>query len=256
MQMTPSSIAAQLFTLRDYTKTPSDIAATLRRVRRMGYESVQVSAIGKIDPKELAKILRDEGLTCCVTHTSLDRLKNDTAAVIEEHRLWGCVYTALGAFMPQSGAAAEWETFIATYNAVAKAFAGSGISIGYHNHSHELVKYDRKTAMQLMLEKFDPAIWFEIDTYWITAGGGDPAAWIEKVAGRVPCVHLKDMGVKSDRSQFMMEVGEGNLNWPAILRACGRAGVKWYIVEQDTCYRDPFDSLEISLNNLRQMMAG
>jgi sugar phosphate isomerase/epimerase len=51
----------------------------------------------------------------------------------------------------------------------------------------------------------------------------------------------------------MAEVGVGNLNWPEILKACREAGVKWYLVEQDECYRDPFDSLETSLKNLREM---
>jgi sugar phosphate isomerase/epimerase len=93
----------------------------------------------------------------------------------------------------------------------------------------------------------------EIDTYWITHGGGDPVQWINRVAGRLPCVHLKDMAISTKREQFMAEVGEGNLNWPAILDACRKSGVKWYIVEQDVCYRDPFESLEISLKNLKQM---
>ena len=46
-----------------------------------------------------------------------------------------------------------------------------------------------------------------------------------------------------DRTQLFAEVGEGNLNWHAILDACKEAGVEWYIVEQDTCQRDPFESL-------------
>ena len=252
--MTVSSIAAQLYTLRDFTKTPSDIASTLRRLRKIGYEAVQLSALGKIEPAELAKMLKEEGLACCATHVSMDRMQNDTAAVIEEHRLWNCAYTALGAFVPKTADASEWENFAATYSQIAKKFAGSGVSIGYHNHSHELVNYNGKTAMQILIERCDPAVWFEIDTFWITAGGGDPAAWIDRVAGRIPCVHLKDMGVKPNREQYMMEVGQGNLNWPAILKACQHAGTKWFIVEQDTCYRDPFDSLEISLNNLREMI--
>jgi sugar phosphate isomerase/epimerase len=95
----------------------------------------------------------------------------------------------------------------------------------------------------------------EIDTYWITHGGGDPAAWIAKCRGRIPAVHLKDMLIKLDRTQYMAEVGEGNLNWPAILAACKEAGVEHLLVEQDVCYRDPFESLEISLKNLKDMGA-
>lgn len=55
------------------------------------------------------------------------------------------------------------------------------------------------------------------------------------------------------RQQVMAEVGEGNLNWPGILAACKEAGVKWYCVEQDKCQRDPFESLAISLRNLKEM---
>ena len=128
------------------------------------------------------------------------------------------------------------------------------MEIGYHNHSHELARFEgRKTALHMLLEDLDESVWWEIDTYWITHGGGDPAQWIDKVRGRIPCVHLKDMAIKTDRTQYMAEVGEGNLNWPRILQACRDAKVEWYLVEQDVCYRDPFESLEISLKNLREM---
>jgi len=253
--MPDSRLAAQLFTLREYTQTPTDIAKTLARVKKLGYDAVQCSALGPIDPLELAKLLKNEGLTCCATHVGLDRLKNESARVIEEHRLWGCRYTAIGGFFKQDGkfGASDWTNFCADYNAVAKKFDGSGLSIGYHNHSHELAKFDGRTALDILFERLDRSVWMEVDTYWITHGGGDPAAWVRRAKGRIPCVHLKDMGIHPDRTQFMAEVGEGNLNWPEILKACREAGVEWYIVEQDTCYRDPFESLGISLKNLRAM---
>jgi sugar phosphate isomerase/epimerase len=250
----PTQLAAQMYTLRDYTKTPQDIAQTLKKVKQLGYDAVQLSAIGPIDPKEMASILKGEGLICCATHVGLPRLRDETEAVIEEHRMWGCRYTAIGGFFPKDNVSTQtWHDFARDYNAVAKKFAGSGISIGYHNHSHELARFDGKPALQILMEKLDPSIWMEIDTYWITHGGGDPAAWISKCKGRIPCVHLKDMAIKLDRTQYMAEVGEGNLNWPGILAASKAAGAEWYIVEQDTCYRDPFESLGISLKNLKAM---
>jgi sugar phosphate isomerase/epimerase len=246
-------IAAQLYTLRESTQTLADFARTMQRVKALGYSSVQISAIGPIPPAEVAKVLKNEGLTCCATHTSLDRMKADPRGLIEELKMWGCKYTALGGFFPKEPTTADWHRFADEFNQVAAAFADSGVRLGYHNHSHELARFDGKTALQILLDRLDPSIFFEIDTYWITHGGGDPAQWINKVAGRIPCVHLKDMGIRYPREQFMMEVGEGNLNWPAILSACKAANVEWYIVEQDTCYRDPFESLGISLKNLKAM---
>ena len=249
-----AQIAAQLFTLRDFTQTAAQFAATLGKVATMGYPAVQVSAIGPIPPAEVAHLLKENNLACCATHASLDRIKNDPAGLIAELKSWGCKYTAVGGFFPKDPTTADWHRFSDEFNQAAAAFAGSGIQLGYHNHSHELAKFDGKTALDILLERLDPSIWFEIDTFWITHGGGDPAEWIRKVAGRIPAVHLKDMGIRYPKEQLMMEVGEGNLNWPAILQACKSAGVQWHIIEQDTCYRDPFESLGISLRNLRGMM--
>jgi sugar phosphate isomerase/epimerase len=249
-------IAAQLYTLRDFTKTPADIASTMKRVKQIGYDAVQCSALGPIDPKELAKIMANEGISCVATHTPLDRMEKEPQRVIEDHKLWACKYTALGGFFPKEAVTQDWINFAQRFNAIVKQFEGSGVAVGYHNHSHELAHFDGKTGLDILMANFLPQAWMEIDTYWITHGGGDPAAWIRRCQGRIPCVHLKDMGIKLDRTQFMAEVGEGNLNWPEILRACKDAKVEHLLVEQDICYRDPFESLAISRKNLREWGAG
>ena len=255
--MSASVIASQLYTVRACTKTPADVATTLARVKKLGYDAVQLSGLGPIDPNELARMLQGEGLTCCATHTPLERLRDEPQRVADEHRLWNCGYTAVGGFIKKdhSYTPQDWPDFAAAYNAVARAFDGSSVSLGYHHHSHELARFAGRTALDLLFEKLDRSVWVEIDTYWIAHGGGDPAEWLRKAAARggVPVVHLKDLAVRPDRTQFMAEVGEGNLNWPAVLRACADAGVEWYVVEQDTCPGDPFDSLATSLRNLRAM---
>lgn len=255
--MPSTQIALQMYTLREFCKTPPDIAATLQRVKQIGYDAVQLSGLGPIDPAELRKIVQGEGLTCCATHAPIDRLDADAPKFIEEHAALGCRYTAIGGFFGKPYAAGLWEGFVSRYNAVAARFAGSPVRIGYHNHSHELMRFPEfggRAALDVLLERLDPSIWMEIDTYWIQFGGGDPAAWIDRVRGRIPCVHLKDMIVNvADAKPAMAEVGEGNLNWPAILAACKSAGVEWYIIEQDVCQRDPFESVAISLRNVRAM---
>jgi sugar phosphate isomerase/epimerase len=242
-----------MYTLREFTKTPADIASTLKRVKKMGYDAVQLSALGKIDAKELGGILKNEGLVCCATHESLERMRDDPKKVIEEQKLWGCSFTALGGFFPKNAKSSDWPEFAEKFNAIAEKFRGSGVSLGYHNHSHEMVRYDGKVALETLIQKLSKEIWMEIDTYWIQHGGGDPAAWIRRVKGRIPCVHFKDMAMGADGKQQMAEVGEGNLDWPDIIAACHEAGVKWFIIEQDICQRDPFESLRISLENLRGM---
>ncbi|MEX0777364.1 MAG: sugar phosphate isomerase/epimerase [Phycisphaeraceae bacterium] len=253
--MSKSVIGAQLYTVRDYVKNAEDFAKTCARLRQMGYEAVQVSAVGPIEAKEMRRILDGEGLACVVTHKSMDDMKK-TEQVLEFHQTLGCKYTAIGGFGWDGPDLAKWKAFIKEFSEVARTLAAKGLFVGYHNHSHELSRISdspKTLPLQLLLDECDRSVWFEIDTYWIQHGGGDPAAWIDNVAGRIPCVHVKDMAIAAKREQKMCEVGSGNLNWPRILESCKKAGVEWYLVERDSGDLDPFESLKISLDNLRAM---
>ena len=82
----------------------------------------------------------------------------------------------------------------------------------------------------------------------------NPADFISGLGKRAMAVHFKDLSInpEKDFAQEMAEVGEGNLDWNAIISACQNAGTKWALVEQDICRRDPFESLRISYEYLRE----
>lgn len=252
----PTQIGAQMYTIREFCKKPADIARSCDRLKKIGYGAVQASALGPIETVELRKILDDHGLVCAATHRSLDQMK-DAARIVDEHRTLGCELTAIGGFgFGKSLTVADWQAFADEYNPVARELQSRGLRVGYHNHSHEFAPVGRDgtrsiTAMDVLLQRCDPAVWFEIDTYWVAHGGADPAQWIAKCSGRIPAVHFKDISVTPDRQHKMVEVGSGNLNWPRILDACRAAGVQWYLVERDQGDLDPFESLKISFETLR-----
>jgi len=248
-----SVLAAQLYSVREYTKTPADIAKTLARVRKMGYTSVQLSALGRIDPHELAKLLKENGLTCCATHASVETLRKEPQRVIDEHRIWNCSLAAISWYFPDKQDARVWIDFAKECSQIAKVLEAGGLHLGYHNHAHELTKWNGKTSLDLMIEHTSPSFWFEIDTNLIVKGGGDPVQWVGKVKGRIPAIHLKDLGVKPDATQQSEAVGEGNVNFPPIIAAARAAGTEFFIVELDPDDRDPFVLLETSLKNLHQM---
>jgi len=253
--MSKPVLGAQLYTVRQFTKTASDLAETLKKIADIGYKAIQISGIGPIDPKEVARIVEDAGLIVAATHVGWNRLLNDLEGVIEEHKLYNCKHVAIGGLPKEYYSVDGLKRFLDELAPIAERLAQEGMDFSYHNHNHELAKYGGKTWLEMLIEESDPKhLKLEIDTYWIQAGGGDPAAWIRKCAGRIPLLHLKDMVVTPDRQQRFAEVGEGNLNWPAILQAAKESGVEWYLVEQDNCYeRDPFESLAISYRNLREM---
>ncbi len=249
--MADTQIAAQMYTLRDFAKTPADLAKTLKKVKSIGYDVVQISGICAIEYSELKKMLDDTGLKVCATHIPYNRMKDEPEKVIEEHYIIECKYPAIGGLPSEFRNKEGYAKFAKEATQVGKRLADGGIFFGYHNHSFELERFGDRTGLHILYEDSDPRYFkAEIDTYWIQHGGGDPAAWIEKLSGRIPLLHLKDMAVQGN-DPIMAEVGEGNLNWPRILEASKKAGVEWYIVEQDICQRDPFDSLKISLENMQ-----
>jgi len=248
-------IGAQLYTVREYTKTLDDFARTLERIADIGYRVVQVSGTCAYDPAWLKEQLDRLGLTCAITHYNVDRIANETDQVVAEHKVFGCKYIGIG--MMKNGLANGMEDYIAfrdAYLPAGKRIAEQGCKLMYHNHDMEFARcgenkliYLEKTAADFAPE----VLGFTLDTYWVQAGGGNPAQWIRNLAGRVHCVHLKDMTM-AGRERRMAPVYEGNMDFDAILEACEAAGTEYLLVEQDDCYgEDPFDCLKTSFQNLK-----
>ena len=270
--MSQSVLAAQLYTIRDFTKTRADFARSMRKIREIGYRVVQVSAVGNIADADIKAICADNELAICNTHVGVDQLQQDIENVIAQHELWDCRHVAIGS-MPQEfrGSEAGFRKFAAIANDIGAKLAAAGLTFSYHNHSFEFVKFGACSGLEIFFDETDPRyVQAELDTYWVQHGGADAIAWIERLSGRMPVVHLKDMVMlpaahppapsatgrdlgRGRPQQAMAEVGAGNMNFPGILAACQRAGVEFYAVEQDICQRDPFESLAISYRNLRAM---
>ena len=255
--MSKHVLGAQLYTVRDFTKTIPDIAKTLKKIADIGYTSVQISGFGPVSPKEVAKVCDDSGLIVAATHIAWERFVNELDKVIAEHKMWKCKHAAIGGLVSEYKSLDGLKRFLDELGPVSEGLAREGMDFSYHNHNHELVRYGNKTWLEMLYEQASPEqLKAEIDVYWIQAGGGDPAAWVKKYPGRQPLLHLKDMVmvVTPDREQRYAEIGEGNLNWSSILQAASESGVEWYLVEQDKCYEhDPFESHAISYRNLAGM---
>lgn len=247
-------VAAQLYTVRDHLANARQVAASLGKVRAMGYRAVEVAGLGDVTADQLSRMLHDQGLTCCAVHVPAEQLLTDPAAVAEGLIKLHCdiaVYPWPGDL--QFDSLYTVRRLAQQLNAAGLALANAGITLCYHNHHMELHRVDGRTALEILFEDTDPAAMkAELDTYWIQHGGGDPVDWCRRLKGRLACLHMKDVAVTADRQVVFAEVGSGNLNWPAIIAAAEDAGCRWFIPEQDTCDGDPFDALKKSLSYIHQ----
>ncbi len=256
--MRQDQIAAQLYTVRDHCRTALELGRSAQRIRAIGYQAVQVSGIGPIPEREVRAILQSEGLVACAAHHAGATILEHPEQVVEQLGLLGCTDTAYA--WPHLPLTTQEEA-LALARGLERAggvLARAGCTLCYHNHALEFRKVGppgrRRTILELLYAETSPShLKGELDTYWVQAGGGDPVSWIRRLSGRLPLLHLKDLGVREGNQATTMAIGEGGLDWPGILQAGDEAGCRWFIVEQDSCPGDPFDSLAISWRHLAEL---
>ncbi len=245
-------IGAQFYTLREFCKTTEALAETLKKVADIGYKTVQLSGVCPYDPTWMKEQLDKNGLRCVLTHVNFNG--SNTCQLIADHNILECDYVGLG------GYSVFWKKedpvplpqivpgFTEQYGPIAKELYKGGKYFMYHNHHYEFQKVNGKTLIEQFAEAIPAELMgFTLDTYWVQVGGGDPAAWLERLAGRVPCIHLKDCGF----GPTMLPIGEGNINFDRVFTAAEAAGTKYMLVEQDNCNgEDPFDCLKRSYDYL------
>jgi sugar phosphate isomerase/epimerase len=244
-------IAVQLYTLRDLTA--SDFPGTLREIARMGYDGVEFAGYGGMGAGELKSLLNQLGLKCAGAHEGIERLERELEDVISFHRELNNRYVVV----PWLGedrwnGPGGWRSVASLLTEIGTRLREAGLQLCYHNHSFEFQRFDGAYGLDVLYSSA-PAetLQAELDTYWVQHGGEDPVAYLERYAGRVPLLHLKDMAPGEDRA--FAEVGEGILDIPGILQAAEKAGTEWIIVEQDVCRRPPLESVRLSLENLKKM---
>ncbi|MFQ3577951.1 MAG: sugar phosphate isomerase/epimerase [Verrucomicrobiia bacterium] len=243
-----SNVAVQLYTLRDFCQTPSDLAASLKKLREIGYEAIQVSGIGPISYEEVRTIASGEGLTICATHESSEMILDQPELVVDRLKTLGCLHTAYpypaGVDFSQADAVKRLAEKLDRSGAI---LAESGLILSYHNHHHEFLKVNGTTILEQLYASTQPShLAAELDTYWVQYGGGNPVEWCKKMAGRMRCLHIKDYAINREAKVVFAEIGHGNLDFHAIIAAAEDGGCEWFIVEQDSCPGDPFDSLAAS----------
>ncbi len=257
----PAQLAAQLYTVRDFSRTAAGFAEALNKISKIGYRAVQVSGVSamagdtpEVSAADAKQMLDDAGLSCIATHRDWYDLQERTAQEIEFHRTLGCDFTAIGSLPReyQAFGADSYAAFVRDALPVIAQLKAAGIRFGYHNHAFEFARAENsaKTLYETFVEQGGPDFHLEIDVYWAAHAGLNPERLIERCAGRVPVIHVKDKEMLGHEA-VMAPVGEGNLDWPHLLPACAAAGVEWYAVEQDHCRRDPFDCLRSSFEFLR-----
>lgn len=244
--MLKEGLGLNLHSIRNYLDSEEKFTDVLETLKEMGYTYVQYSG-APFDAPMIKRAIGKTGMRVVLTHVPMDRIINDTEALMDEHESIGCKNIGLGA-MPGDAIRDPEKAIktIAALNEAGEKMAKRGFKFFYHNHSIEFIHHGDKTVMDMLAEA--PYINFTLDTYWIQYAGASVVDTIKKFKGRVECIHLKDFKVEVQEDGWKVlphycPVGDGNIDFNSVIAAAREAGTKYFIVEQDDAALMP-DTLE------------
>ena len=254
----------QAFTVRDYLNSPDECRESYKKIKDMGYDSVQAWPSAGMGAKQLQDILDELGLVNCSGGGSYEDMAKGKGIkeAIESTKIFGSKYIGVGTLPEEFRKTADgMKRYAHSLNKIAAELKKEGCALLYHHHALEFVSFgNSQNGMEILADETDPeGVFWTLDTHWLASAGVDQVYWINKLQGRVPIIHFKDykieygaVGIEEVRKEFA-EVGEGNIHYPPIVEACKKTGIKFIIVEQDTCPGNPFDSLQISFKGLQRL---
>ncbi len=267
-------IGLQLYTVRDVLA--SDPMGTLEAIQKAGYQQVEMMDTGLLG--KLGPVLKSMNLPVYSSHFSSPYItgnwepmtafgasvpeKKDFETVVElaaKHQLRFLVFPFL--FPQDRGGLDAYKQLSEKLNRAGETCKSAGIELCYHNHSFEFQPMEKSSPFQVLTEELDPSLVnFELDVFWVSVAGMDPASFIRGHQDRIRMLHLKDK--KRDTPQTYKAVsmpedsfqplGSGVLDFQGILDAALDAQVVYGFVEQDMA-SDPLASMKKSIQYLKKL---
>ena len=243
-------IGLQLYSVREDCKR--DLPGVIAAVAKMGYMGVEFAGYYDRAAKVLRKMLNDNGLVCCGTHTGLDTLLGDNLArTIEFNQTLGNKYLVVPGLPGKYRSSHQaWLDTAKLFNELAEKVKPHGMLVGYHNHSHEFTAMDGELPWDTFYGNTKQDVIMQLDVGNAIHGGVDPLPYLYRYPGRAITVHVKEFS-KTNKKAL---IGEGDVSWKAFFALCRAVGgTEWYIVEQESYAYPPLECVERCLKNLRKM---
>ena len=229
-------IALQLYTIGGDMR--KDASAALAKVAQIGFKGVEFAGFPSQDAKVVRKMLDDNGLKCCGSHTGINALEGDSFdKTVEFAKTIGNTRIISPSLFRNFSNDAEQdkkmvEDMADRMNVVAEKLKPLGLRTGFHCHPGEFRKIGDSTVWDIFFTRANKDVIMQCDLGHMGTAGVDPIAYMKKYPGRASTVHVKP----SARTKPGGLVGgpEDDLKWSEIFKACETiGGTEWYIVEYD-----------------------
>lgn len=235
-------VGLQLYSLRaEFTK---NVPAAIEKVKGFGFRDVELAGTYNLSPETFLGMLKAANLNPVAGHFGFDRFEKEPEAVAKEAKALGLKFAGT-AWIPHKGdfTEADARKAAAIFNKAGEILKKEGIQFFYHVHGYEFQKHADGTVFDLLMKETKPdLVAYEMDVLWVVFPAQDPVALLQKYGARWQLMHVKDLkkGVKTGSHSGGTDVandvviGTGQMDWPAILKAAQKAGVKHYFIEDES----------------------
>lgn len=251
--------ALQTFTVRKYLKSPAAIESGFARIRETGLQAVELAYI-KLKPEEMNAVGRAcaaQGITVGSSQIKFSILDRQRDWILKIHEQLNCRIAAVSVLPCKviRGSRDDMLRFAEQLEVLGQFYRDNGIQLCFHHHDFEFRHYGDAVGLELLLANTSPEnVGLELDTYWVARGGRSPQDMVDKLAGRVKVVHLRDFRLRQrlfGLSPTDAALGQGNLDFRRIVDSCVANKVQYMAIEQAT--DQPFAAVTTSVNYLKQL---
>jgi len=228
-------VGVQLYSVRENCKT--DFPGTIAAIAQMDYAAVEFAGYWNYSAPEIRKMLDDNGLIACGSHTPYENVQPDKLpATMEFNQTLGNHFIIVP---DMSGSSRKfWLDRAQQFNGLADQLQPHGLSIGYHSHFHDFHPVAGEMPWEIFGEHTNPKVILQLDISNCCDGGADPLTELKKFPGRTRSIHIKPSGGGNEAV-----IGEDKIDWPPIFEFCEtRGGTKWFVMEHETS-KQPLETM-------------
>lgn len=252
-------LGVQTYTVRKLIQTPQGIDEVFSKLSSYGVECVELARVAFTEEvaKSVAEAAKKYNILVPSIQIKYKEIVSDYATVKKVMQIIGAKYMSISVldvkpvFKKDKAGILE---FINKLNKLKEQTDKDGFVLCHHHHHFEFIKIDGELIFNMFINNFKGE--FEFDTYWMGKSGINPVAMLDSLKGRVHIIHLRDLKMqlkplKFDIASSDTEVGEGNIDFDAIIKKAKEVGIEYGYIEQST--KTPLESIKKSVDNLRKI---
>lgn len=243
----------QLYTLRDVIG--DDPEGIITQVAEFGYKQIE-SYEGRqgifwgMGNTGFKQFLDDLGLTMVSTHANVFQ---NYEQKVEELAEIGVPYIVCP-FIGDQGSIDAYKEMAETFNRLGEIANNAGIKFAYHNHAYTFEEMEGEIPQAVLMDETDPnLVEYQMDIYWVVAGGADPSEWIRRYSNRFTLSHVKDYGYNNGNAESVV-LGTGNIDFASVLQTGRENGMIYNLVEQEAYTgTTPIDAVRLNAEYMKEL---